>query len=236
MTLTCPPAQSGTIKTEVENFLSSGFIYPIPLTEWVSNPVPVEKKQGTIQVCVDYHYLSTACLKENYPTPFIDQILDDCARCEYFSFMDGFSGYNHIAIRKENQHKTAFICPWGTFLYLKLPFSLKNAGENFQWDMDYTFHDIRHIVQAYLDDLLAHSKKRPDHLAHLKEIFAKYRFYNIRLNPHKCVFMVESRCLLGFIVSKHWIRVDPDKVKEIVELLAPQSILQLQRLQGKENF
>ena len=58
----------------------------------------------------------------------------------------------------------------------------------------------------------------------------------MRLNPHKCVFMVESRRLLGFIVSKQGIRVDPDKVKEIIELSAPQSILQLQRLQGKENF
>ena len=87
-----------------------------------------------------------------------------------------------------------------------------------------------------MDDLLAHSKKRHDHLAHLKEIFARCRFYNIRLNPHKCVFMVESRHLLGFIVSKHRIRVDPDKVKAIVEFLAPQSILQPQRLQGKAKF
>ena len=71
---------------------------------------------------------------------------------------------------------------------------------------------------------------------HLKQMFAQCRFYNIRLNPHKCVFFVESRCLLGFIVSKHGIRVDPDKVKAIIELPTPQSILQLQRLQGKENF
>lgn len=230
---TIHPCKAAAIKIEVEKNLNIGFIYPIPLMEWVSNPVPIDKKQGTIRVCVHYHDLNVTYPKYNYPTPFIDQILDDCAGCESFSFMDGFIGYNHIAIKKDDQHKTAFICPWGTFAYRKLPFGLKNAGANFEWAMDYAFHDIRHIVQAYLDDLPAHSKKRPDHLAHLKEIFVRCRFYNIHLNPHKCIFMVESRCLLGFIVSKHEIRVGLDKVKVIVELSTPLSILQLQRLQGK---
>ena len=72
--------------------------------------------------------------------------------------MDGFLGYNQIAIKPKNQHKTTFFFPWGIFAYRKLPFGLKNAGAKFQRAMDYAFHDIRHIVQAYLDDLPAHSK------------------------------------------------------------------------------
>ena len=71
--------------------------------------------------------------------------------------MDGFSGYNQINIAPEDQHKTTFICPWGTFMYKKLPFGLNNAGATFQRVMSYAFHDIRHIVQPYLDDLPAHS-------------------------------------------------------------------------------
>ena len=92
------PKKVAAIKLEVEKLLKASFIYPVPLTEWVSNIVLVTKKQGTIQVCVDYRDLNKACPKENYPTPFIDQIIDDCARCEIFSFMDGFSGYNQIDI------------------------------------------------------------------------------------------------------------------------------------------
>lgn len=88
------PCKAAAIKVEVEKILNAGFIYPVPLTEWVSNPVPVDKKQGTIWVCVDYRDLNTACPKDNYPTPFIDKILHNCAGCESFSFMDGFSGYN----------------------------------------------------------------------------------------------------------------------------------------------
>ena len=60
------------IKGEVEKLLKASFIYPIPLTDWVSNIVPVNKKQGTIQVCIDYHDINRACPKDNYPTPFID--------------------------------------------------------------------------------------------------------------------------------------------------------------------
>jgi hypothetical protein len=80
----------------VEKLLNVGFIYPIPLTKWVSNPIPMNKKKGTIPVCMDFRYLKKACPKDNFPMPFIDQILDECAGSEIFSFMDGFSRYNQI--------------------------------------------------------------------------------------------------------------------------------------------
>ena len=101
-----------TVKAEVEKLLKASFIYPIALTEWVSNPIPVDKKQGTIRVCTEFCDLNKSCPKDNYPTTFIYQIIDACAGSEVFSFMDGFSGYNQIQINPEDQHKTAFICPW----------------------------------------------------------------------------------------------------------------------------
>ena len=93
-------------------------------------------------MCIDFRDLNKACLKDNYPTPFIDQIIDECAGNEMFSFMDRFSDYNQISICLEDQHKTAFICPWGTFAYKKLPFGLKNVGATFQHAMSYAFHDV----------------------------------------------------------------------------------------------
>jgi len=82
------------IKAEVEKLLKFGFIYPVPLMKWVSNIVLVAKKQGTIRVYVDYRDLNKSCPKDNDPTPFIEQIIDNCASNNIFSFMDGFSGYN----------------------------------------------------------------------------------------------------------------------------------------------
>jgi hypothetical protein len=151
------PHKEAAIKLKVKKLLKVGFIYPVALTDWVSNLVPIDKKQGTIHVCVDYRDINKACPKDNFPTPFVDQIVDDYTRSEIFSLMDGFSGYNQINIIPEDQHKTAFICPWGTFSYSKIPFGLKNAGETFQRTMSYAFHDIKQIVQPYLDDLPTHS-------------------------------------------------------------------------------
>jgi len=151
------PWKAATIKAKVEKLLEAGFIYPIPLTEWVSNLASIDKKQGTIRVCIDFRDLNKACTKENYPMPFIDQIVDECAGNEIFLFMARFSGYNQITIHLEDQHKTTFICPWGTFAYKKMPFGLKNVGATFQWAMSYVFHDIKHVIKAYLDDLTAHS-------------------------------------------------------------------------------
>jgi hypothetical protein len=168
------PKKETTIKVEVEKLLKVDFIYPIQLTQSVSNPVPVNKKKGTIHVCMEFHDLSKAYSKDNFPTPFIDHIVDECAGCEVFSFMDGFSGYNQIQIKLDDQHKTAFICPWGTFSYRKMPFHLKNVGATFQY---FSFHDLIHIVEAYLDDLASRSRKRADHPMHLQLIFERCRYY-----------------------------------------------------------
>lgn len=154
------PRKALTIKPELEKLLRAGFIYPILLTKCLSNPFPVNKKQGTIQVCTNFQYLNKVCPKDNYPTPFIDQIINDCASGDIFSFMDGFSIYNKIPVKQKDKHKIAFIFSWGTFTYKKMPFGLKNARAMFQRAMSYALHYIRNIVQAYLDYLTAHSKKR----------------------------------------------------------------------------
>lgn len=90
--------------------------------------------------------------------------------------MDRFSSYNQITIHLEDQHKTTFICPWGTFAYKNMSFGLKNDGATFQRSMSYTFHDIKHIIKAYLDDLASHSRKRIDHPKHLWLIFERCHF------------------------------------------------------------
>ena len=109
------PRKATAIKAEIEKLLKAGFIYPIPLTEWVLNIVPVNKKKGTIKFCIDFRDLNKFCPKDNFPTPCIDQIIDNCAGSVIFSFMDGFSSYNQIEILPSNQHKTTFICLWEPF-------------------------------------------------------------------------------------------------------------------------
>jgi hypothetical protein len=102
--------------------------------------------------------------------------------------------------------------------------------------MSYTFHDIKHMVESYLNDLPSHSSSRSDHIGHLRAIFLRCRFYRICLNPHKCIFIFESSQLLSFVVSKYGIRGDPLKIKYIISLPPPNNLIQLQILQRKVNF
>ena len=106
----------------MQKLLKVGFIYLIFYSQWVSPLVVVPKKNGKWRICVDYRELNKTTLKDYFPLPFIDQVLDALAGKTYFSFLDGFSGYNQIRIALEDQDKTTFTCPWGTYAYKNLPF------------------------------------------------------------------------------------------------------------------
>ena len=95
----------------------------------------------------------------------------------FFSFMNGFFGYNQIQIKTEDQHKMTFICPWGKFAYKKIHFGLKNAGATFKREINFAFHDIKTIVEPYIDDLPVHSCKRIDHPYYLCLMFERCKNY-----------------------------------------------------------
>jgi hypothetical protein len=112
-------------------------------------------------------------------------------------------------------------CPWGNFAYRKMPFGLKNVGSMFQRAMLFTFHYLKNIIEAYLDDLAAHSCKRVDNPSHLRLSFERCRYYHISLNPNKCIYCVILGHLLVFIISNKGIMVYPLKVEEIVQFFPP---------------
>ena len=133
-----------------------------------------------------------------------------------FSLLDGFSGYNQVLVSKADQLKTTFRTPWGTYAYRKMPFGLINAGATFQREMDIAFRGlIDKFVVIYLDDVTIFSKDRADHLSHLRKVFERCRKYGISLNPKKSVFAVTEGKLLGFVVSKQGINIDPERTHAI---------------------
>uniref|UniRef100_A0A2N9GCW7 Uncharacterized protein n=1 Tax=Fagus sylvatica TaxID=28930 RepID=A0A2N9GCW7_FAGSY len=161
--------------------------------EWLANVVMVKKSTGKWRMCVNFTDLNKVCLKDSYPLPRIDQLVDSTAGHKLLSFMDAFSGYNQIQMAEEDQEKTAFITSRGLFCYKAMPFGLKNAGATYQRLVNKMFHDqIGRNVEVYVDDMLVKSKKDDDHLADLKETFQTLRKYNMKLNPAKCVFGVFS--------------------------------------------
>ncbi|XP_042415270.1 uncharacterized protein LOC122004449 [Zingiber officinale] len=138
------------VKKEVTRLLQAGIIYPISDSKWVSPIHMVPKKSGVIvvaneenelvptrvknswRVCVDYRKLNQANRKDHYPLPFIDQMLERLAGKSHYYFLDGYTGYFQICIYPEDQEKTTFTCPFGTFAYRRMPFGLCNAPGTFQ--------------------------------------------------------------------------------------------------------
>jgi hypothetical protein len=134
--------------------------------------------------------------------------------------LDGYSGYNQIAVFEEDKKKTSFTTPWGTFMYNKMPFGLMNAGATFQREMDIAFIGEKDkFIVIYLDDITIFSKSDDEHLQHLKQTFKKCRRYDISLNPKKSHFSMHEGNLLGHIVSTGGIKIDPERVNAIRRLI-----------------
>ena len=117
------------IKKEIDNMLAAGIIYPIDQSEWASAMVLQPKKHDSknIKICVDFRELNKVTLTDPFPTPYADEILNEVTGHECYSFTDGFSGYNQVPIAKEDQKKTTFVCEFGSFAYIVMPFGFKNA-------------------------------------------------------------------------------------------------------------
>ncbi|GJV39479.1 reverse transcriptase domain-containing protein [Tanacetum coccineum] len=159
------------IKKEVIKLLDAGMIYPISDSPWVSPIHCVPKKGGMTvvaneeneliptrlvtgwRVCIDYRKLNEATRKDHFPLPFMDQMLERLAGNEFYCFLDGFSGYFQIPIDPQDQEKTTFTCPYGTFAYRRMPFGLCNAPGTFQRCMMAIFHDmIEKTMEVFMDD------------------------------------------------------------------------------------
>ena len=138
--------------------------------------------------------------------------------------VDGFSGYNKIAMHPYDREKTTFTTPWGPFMYDKMLFGLMNAGANFQRAMDIAFvGEKEKFVVIYLDDSTVFSQSDEEHLKHLKQTFLKCRKFGMPLNPKKSHFVVQEGKLLGHIVSVDGIRIDPKGVNSILKISLPRS-------------
>src|SRR4051812_5239468 len=150
------------------------------------------------------------------------------------SFMDAFSRYNQIMMAEEDKEKTAFITDSGTYCYKVRPFGLKNAGASYQRLVNKLFKEqIGRNVEAYVDDFLVKSKKMEDHIRDLCETFQVLWRYQMKLNPSKCMFGVHSGKFLGFMITSRGIEVNPDKIQAIINMTAPKTLHDIQRLNGR---
>jgi hypothetical protein len=186
----------------------------------VSDLVPVRKKTGEIRLCIDFINMNRAFDKENYSIPPMEQILHLIFGSRMFFLLDEFSGYNWVLIAEHNRIKTTFRTKWGTFGHRRIPFGWINVDATFLREIDIAFKVlISQSVVIYLDNVTMYSKKINDHPHYLKQFFKKCRKYGISLNLNKSVFLISEGKLLGHIISKYGIFINPKHIKAIMQIL-----------------
>ncbi|GKD16208.1 reverse transcriptase domain-containing protein, partial [Tanacetum coccineum] len=177
------------------------------------------------RVCIDYRKLNDATRKDHFPLIFMDQMLERLAGNEYYCFLDRFSGYFQIPIDSQDQEKTTFTCPYGTFAYRRMPFGLCNAPGTFQRCMMAIFHDmIEETLEVCMDDFSVFKDSFSSCLSYLDKMLKRFEDTNLVLNWEKCHFMVKEGIVLGHKISKSGIEVDRVKVDVIAKLPPPTSI------------
>ncbi|CAA7051689.1 unnamed protein product [Microthlaspi erraticum] len=215
------PNLKDVVKKEIMKLLDAGVIYAISDSKWVS-PVHVVPKKGGITVvkndrneliptrtvtghrmCIDYRKLNAATRKDHFPLPFIDQMLERLANHPYYCFLDGYSGFFQIPIHPDDQEKTTFTCPYGTYAYRRMPFGLCNAPATFQRCMMSIFTDlIEDIMEVFMDDFSVYGSSFAVCLSNLCRVLQRCEERHLVLNWEKCHFMVRDGIVLGHRISE----------------------------------
>jgi hypothetical protein len=196
------PKYKDKVKIELDRILEAGIIEPVEESKWSIPMVVQDKNIGEIRIYVDLRKLNDACLHDPFPTPFTDEVLDNVGGQEVYSFTDGFSGYHHIRIAKEDQHKITFAIEWGSYQYMVMPFGLNNAPTIFSRVVVEAFKEFLHkFLEAYFDDWTIFSLLQ-NHIECLILMLDKCRQCHITLNLNKCILFSPFGVLLGHIVCK----------------------------------
>jgi hypothetical protein len=193
-------------RNEVKRLLSAGVMREVTYPEWLANTIMVKKDNGKWRMCIDFIDLNKACPKDEFPLLRIDSLVDAAASSEFMSLLDCYSSYHQIWMKKEDEPKTSFITPSGTYCYLRMLEGLKNSGGSFsRMTAKVLQSQIGRNVLTYVDDIIVKSTKQENHVVDLQETFANFRQAGIKLNPEKCVFGVKKGKFLGCLVSTNGI-------------------------------
>ncbi|CAH2093702.1 unnamed protein product [Euphydryas editha] len=221
------PAKKEIMRAELDQMLAADVIEECE-SAWSAPCVLVPKSNGTYRFCVDYRKLNVVTKTDSYPMPRIDELLQFTNKGCVMTSLDLRNGYWQVMTL--DRDKTAFVTPFGTYRFKRMPFGLKNAPATFQRLIDRfragaSLQDV--TILAYLDDLLVISDSFDKHLLDLRAVFDRLRVFKLRANRDKRSFTREQVKYLGHVISQEGISPDDDKVRAVLDMKEPNNLQQL---------
>jgi hypothetical protein len=224
------------LKKQITKLQSKGFIRPSS-SPWGAPVLFMEKKDGTQQMCVDYRSLNEVTIKNKYPLPRIEDLLDQMKGASIFSKIDLRLGYHQLKIRESDIPKTVFHTRYGLYEYIVMSFGLTNAPAYFMYLMNKVFMEyLDKFVVVFIDDILIFSKTEEEHEKHLRMVSEKLRSNQLYAKFSKCEFWLTEVAFLGHVIFARGISVDPSKVKDVLNWMPPMNASEIRSFLGLAGY
>ncbi|RVX19816.1 Retrovirus-related Pol polyprotein from transposon 17.6 [Vitis vinifera] len=224
------------LKIQLQELLDKGFIRP-NVSPWGAPVLFVKKNDGSMRLCIDYRELNKVMVRNKYPLPRIDDLFDQLQGACVFSKIDLRSGYHQLRVKGEDVPKTVFQTRYGHYEFLVMPFGLTNAPVAFMDLMNRVFKPyLDQFVVVFIDDILVYSKSREEHERHLSIVLQTLRDKRLYAKLKKCEFWLDSVSILGHVVTKDGILVDPGKVDAVSNWRRPTTVTEIRSFLGLAGY
>lgn len=225
------------VDDQVTKWLADGIVEPCS-SEYSSQVVVVKKKDGTPRVCIDYRALNKNIVKDNYPLPLIDDILEKLEGVTTFSKIDLRNAFFHVEIEPNSRKYTSFVTHNGQFQFLRAPFGLCKSPAVFQRFINTIFRDliIKGHVIIYMDDMTIPSKDENEGLERLASVFSIASSYGLEINFSKCSFLTRKIEFLGHVIENGKMYPSPQKITAVLNFPQPKNAKDLQSFLGLASY
>ena len=236
-----PPYQLGLagqdeMEEQIKDLLEQGFIRP-SASSYGATILFLPKKDGRWRMCMDYCALNKQTVKDRFPLPTIDQLMDRLGKARIFSKLDLASGYHQFAVAEDSIHKTAFRTNLGHWESIVMPFGLTNALASFQRLMNRVFKEEMNVFMlVYLDDILVFSNSLEEHWEYLRVALRRLKEAKLYGQLHKCDFLKDRIDYFGFEVSAEGAHASPKKVQDIIEWATASSVKDVRSFLGLASY
>ena len=224
------------LKKQLDTLLTNGWIRS-SRSPYAAPVLFAPKKDNTWRMCIDYRDLNSITIKNKYPLPNINQLLDRLSNAKWFSKLDLANGYHQLRIDPEDVKKTAFTTRYGMFEWLVVPFGLTNAPSVFMQLMQEVLAPfLDQFVIVYLDDILVYSANLDDHIKHVNQVLQTLRAKQLFAKQSKCSLFQSRIDFLGYVISSQGIAMEQNKVQQILNWPPPATVKQIRQFLGLAGF